>query len=210
MKPLSAFFPRILPYVPACSEPLAAQALVSAAIELCEGAQVLREDLDPFYTVEDQIQYDLDTPSSQLVIARVMGVTLDDTVELKGVMAEDLRNLPQEKAKPRAFYTDRTGSTFTLMLGPRPDAVYKVVTHVALRPSRDATQLEDDLYSIWIDPLIAATLSKIMQVPNQPFTNFMMAEKYAKDAARGIAMSRIEGNYGLIRGSMRVRTRPFA
>ena len=88
--------------------------------------------------------------------------------------------------------------------------MYKVVVHAALRPTREATQLEDDLYSIWIDPLVNATLSKILQVPNQPFTNFMMAEKYAKDAARGFATSRTEGNYGLIRGSMRVRSRPFA
>ena len=209
MKPLSAFYPRILPYAPGCSEPFAAQALVSAAIEFCESAQVLREDLDTFYTVEDQIQYDLDPPNSQLTFTRIMGVTLDDTVELKGIMAEELRNLPQEKAKPRAFYTDRTGSSFTLRLGPKPDGVYKVVVHAALRPTREATQLEDDLYSIWIDPLVSATLSKILQVPNQPFTNFMMAEKYAKDAARGFATSRTEGNYGLIRGSMRVRTRPF-
>lgn len=210
MKPLSAFYPRILPYAPGCSEPFAAQALVTAAIEMCEGAQVLREDLDPFYTTEGLVQYDLTDPSPQLTIARVMGVTLDDDTDLKGVMAEELQNIPRETAKPRAFYTDRTGSVLTLKLGPKPDDRYKVTVHVALRPTRDATELEDDLYNIWIDPLVNATLAKILQVPNQPFTNFVMAEKYAKDAARGVAMSRIEGNYGLIRGSMRVRNRRFA
>ena len=118
MKALSAFYPRIMPYLPGCSEPFAAQVLLNSAIEFCESSLVLRQNLEPFSTVVGVTQYDLDPPSGQHDINRVMGVTLDG-MELRPGMAEIVRNdLPTDKAKPRALYTDRTDSTFTLRLTP--------------------------------------------------------------------------------------------
>lgn len=210
MKPLSAFFPRILPYLPGCPEPLAAQVLVNAAIEFCESSLTLRQNLDKFTTSVGQIQYDLDPPSTQHEINRVMGVTLDGK-ELSPGMAEMLRgDLPTAGAKPRGFYTDRTDSTFTLMLAPPPDKVYDVVVNVTLRPARAATLLDDDLYNIWIDPIVSGAIARAMQIPNQPFSNPAQALSLLNSAAKQTISSRIEGNYGLIRGSMRVRPRPFA
>ena len=116
MKALSAFFPRILPYLPGCPEPLAAQVLIDAAIEFCDSSLVLRQNLDTFNTVVGRVQYDLDAPSAQHDISRVLGVTLDDK-ELVAGMAEAIRgDMPTAPAKPRSFYTDRTDSVFTLLL----------------------------------------------------------------------------------------------
>lgn len=210
MKPLSAFFPRILPYLPGCPEPLAAQVLVNAAIEFCEASLTLRQNLTTFSTVVGQVQYDLEPPSAQHDINRVMGVTLDGK-ELTPGMAEMIRNdLPTAEAKPRGFYTDRTDSTFTLKLSPPPDDVYDVIVNVTLRPARSATQLDDDLYNIWIDPIVSGSIARAMQIPGQAFTNFAQAQVLLDSAAKQTNSSRIESNYGLIRGSMRVRPRPFA
>ena len=210
MKPLSAFYPRILPYLPGCSEPMVDQVLVNAAIEFAENSMTLRQNLDPFNTIAGRVQYDLYPPTSNHDINRVMGVTLDGA-ELRPGMFEAIRNdLPTGKAKPRGFYTDRTDSTFTLMLSPPPDDSYQVVVAATLRPTRGATQLDDDLYNIWIDPIVSGAIARAMQVPDQPFTNFAQAQYLLDSAAKQTISSRIEGNYGLIRGSMRVRTRPFA
>ena len=210
MKPLSAFFPRILPYLPGCPEPLAAQVLVNAAIEFCEASLTLRQNLDTFKTFKGQVQYDLDPPSAQHDINRVMGVTLDGK-ELTAGMAEAIRgDLPTAVAKPRGFYTDRTDSVFTLMLSPPPDGAYDVVVNVTLRPARAATQLDDDLYNIWIDPIVSGAIARAMQVPGQPFSNPAQAQVLLDSAARQTVSSRIEGNYGLVRGSLRIRNRPFA
>jgi hypothetical protein len=210
MKPLSAFFPRILPYLPGCSEPLAAQVLVNAAIEFCDASLVLRQNLDTFKTFKGQIQYDLDPPSAQHDISRVMGVTLDYK-ELTAGMAEVIRgDLPTAVAKPRGFYTDRTDSVLTLMLSPPPDGAYDVVVNVALAPARTATQLDDDLYNTWINPIVSSAIAQAMQIPGQPFSNPAQAQVLLNSAARQTNSSRIESNYGLVRGSMRVRYRPFA
>lgn len=210
MKALSVFYPRILPYLPGCPEPLAAQVLINAAIEFCESSLTLRQNLDSFNTVIGRVQYDLDPPSAQHDINRVMGVTLDGK-ELTAGMAEAIRgDMPTAVAKPRGFYTDRTDSTFTLMLSPPPDEVYSVLVNVTLRPNRAATQLDDDLYNIWIDPIVSGAIARAMQIPDQPFTNPAQAQVLLDSAARQTVASRIEGNYGLVRGSMRVRPRSFA
>ena len=210
MKALSAFFPRILPYLPGCPEPLVAQVLIDAAIEFCDSSLVLRQNLDTFNTVVGRVQYDLDAPSAQHDINRVMGVTLDGK-ELVAGMAEALRgDMPTAPAKPRGFYTDRTDSVFTLMLSPPPDEVYSVLVNVALSPARTATQLDDDLYNTWINPIVSSAIAQAMQIPGQPFSNPAQAQILLKSVARQTVTSRIEGNYGFVRGSMRVRSRPFA
>lgn len=210
MKALSAFFPRILPYLPGCSEPLVSQVLLDSAIDFCTKSLVLRQNLDPFYTVVGTDMYDLESPSAQHEISRVMGVTLDG-MELRPGMAELVRNdLPTDLAKPRAFLTDRTDSVHTLRLMPPPDDVYSVVVAAVLRPSRTATMLDDDLFNLWISPIVNSAMAKAMMIPDQAFSNPAQAGYLAQVAAKETITSRVEGNYGLIRGSMSVRSRPFA
>jgi hypothetical protein len=185
------------------------QVLVDSAIDFCDTSLVLRENLDNFYTTIAKIEYDLDPPSTQHNISRVMGVSVDN-VALSGVEYEALRNdFPVSKSRPKGFYTDRTGSTLTLRITPPPDKVYSVVVNVNLRPARSATLLEDDLYNIWIDPIVTGAIARAMQIPDQPFTNIAQAKYLIDSSARQTISSRIEGNYGQIRGSVRARARPI-
>ena len=210
MKPLSAFYPRILPYLPGCSEPMVDQVLLNSAIEFAKNSLTIRQNLDPFNTVVGQTQYDLDPPTKNHDINRVMGVNVNGK-ELTAGLAEVIRNdLPTANAIPRGFYTDRTDSTFTLRLAPPPDNVYPVIVAVTLRPSRSATMLDDDMYNIWIDPIVNGAIARAMQIPDQPFTNFARAQELLAAASSMTVTSRIESNFGLTRGSMRVRSRPFA
>lgn len=210
MKPLSVFYPRILPYLPGCSEPLVDQVLVSAAIEFSEKSLALRQNLDSFRTVIGIDQYDLDAPTTNHDIDRVMSVAVDGK-ELSPGLFEAIRNdLPTANAVPRGFYTDRTDNVLTLKLSPPPDGRYPVVVNVNLRPAMTATQLDDDLFNMWAEPIVAMAVARAMQIPDQPFTNFARAQQLLDSAARQTNSARIDGNYGSVRGSMRVRARPFA
>ena len=210
MKPLSVFYPRILPYLPGCSEPLVDQVLVSAAIDFSEKSLALRQNLDSFRTVIGIDQYDLDAPTTNHDIDRVMSVSVDGR-ELGAGLFETIRNdLPTANAKPRGFYTDRTDNVLTLKLSPPPDGRYPVIVNVNLRPAMTATQLDDDLFNMWAEPIVAMALARAMQIPDQPFTNFARAQQLLDSAARQTNSARIDGNYGSVRGSMRVRSRPFA
>jgi hypothetical protein len=168
-----------------------------------------RQNLDPFRTVVGKVEYDLDPPTKNHDINRVMGVTVDGR-ELSPGLFEAIRNdLPTAVAIPRGFYTDRTDNTFTLRLSPPPDKVYPVTVSVTLRPARNAVLLDDDLYNIWIDPIVSGAIARAMQIPDQPFTDLARAQELLMSAAKQTNSSRIEGNYGLVRGSMRVRARSF-
>lgn len=209
MKPLSAFYPRILPYLPGCPEPMVDQVLVNSAIEFAEASLTIRQNLDSFSTVVGKVEYDLDPPTRYHDINRVMGVTLDGR-ELRPGLFEAIRNdMPTANAIPRGFYTDRTDNTFTLRLSPPPDKVYPVTVSVTLRPARNAVLLDDDLYNIWIDPIVSGAIARAMQIPDQPFTNPGRAQELLMSASQQTVNSRIEGNFGLVRGSMRVRPRSF-
>ena len=210
MNTLSVFYPRILPYLPGCSEPLVDQVLVSAAIEFSEKSLALRQNLDSFRTVIGIDQYDLDAPTTNHDIDRVMSVAVDGK-ELSPGLFEAIRNdLPTANATPRGFYTDRTDNVLTLKLSPPPDGRYPVVVNVNLRPAMTATQLDDDLFNMWAEPIVAMAVARAMQIPDQPFTNFARAQQLLDSAARQTNSARIDGNYGSVRGSMRVRSRPFA
>ena len=210
MQSLSAFYSRIMPYLPGCSEPMADQLLIDAAIEFCENSLAIRQNLDPFYTRTGAAEYDLDPPSNQYTIARVMSVNLAGE-ELTPVMVETVRNdLSTVNARPRGFYTDRVDSTLVLRVTPPPDGKYEVKVIAALRPARSATLLDDDLLNLWVAPLTQSALAKAMMIPDQPFTNPAMSAAMAMSAAKLTSTTRIESSYGLIRGSMTSRSRPFA
>jgi hypothetical protein len=208
MKPISEFFPRVMPHVPGCSEPLAQQALVDAAIVFCEESQVIRARLDEFSTTADQVSYELDAPAQQQV-ARILEVRVDGR-PIPAVMAEDVNLITDAVGSPMAYYTDATGSEFTLRLFPVPDGVYQVQVSAALRPTRTATSVEDDLFNLWSDAVISGALARLMLVPAQPFSNPAAAGGYGASAASAARKARIEGGFGRVRGSTGVTQRPFA
>ena len=209
MTALSAFYPRILPFLPGCSEPLVDQVLVDAAIQFCEESLVIRQTLDSFKTRVGAIEYDLDPPTNQYIISRVMSVNVDGT-ELAPIMAETVHSdFTTNQSKPTGFYTARIDSTLVLRLTPPPDAVYTVKVIAALRPARGATTLDDDLYNLWIEPVCESAIARAMMIPDQPFTNPAQASALMLSAAKRTATSRVEGNYGMIRGSMRANFRPL-
>lgn len=209
MRAISDFFPRLLPHVVGCPDPLAQQAVLDAAIEFCERSQVLREQLDPVSLVIGQAEYDLYAPPQQ-EIARVMSVALDSATLLQADLDEVRFDTSTTNAKPLRFYTVRLDSIFSLRVSPAPDDVGTLVATVALRPARDATHLHGELFTRWIDPIVQGALFRLRTIPGQPFSDLALAGAAAAAAARLTNRARVEGNYGRVRGSMHVQFRPLA
>lgn len=88
--------------------------------------------------------------------------------------------------------------------------MYPVRVRVALRPTKTATQVEDDLINYWTDPIVDGAMARILAIPDQPFSDPNKAMMMRASAARATHNARIEGNYGRVRGSMRVKQRPIA
>ncbi len=208
MKPVSDFFSRVMPYLPGCPEPTAAQALVDAAIVFCEDSLVIRNQLDTFSTVVGQDAYELDVPTQQQV-SRVLTVFVEDT-PIPAWTAQGTPPVDDARASPTAYYVTRNNSELRLRLYPTPDKAYPIKVVAALRPTRTATRMEDDLLDLWSDAVIAGALSRLMAVTSQAFTNPGEAMRMQMMAAQLARRARTEGNVGSVRGSMRVTPRPFA
>lgn len=205
---IDEFFPRMLPYVPGCSEPLARQAILDSATRYCEKTLILRQSLDSFNTIKNLVSYDLESPNNQMRVARVLSVAIDGK-EIKGIFEEDVPLLSDSEGRPTGFYTSRVDSEFVLNLHPKPDNKYKVVVTVALAPTKTATSLENDLFNVWSDGVIAGAIALVSKVPNMPFSSMDVAMAKEAEMAKYMHESRVESYYGRVRGGTRVKTRPL-
>lgn len=209
MTAISDFFPRVIPYLVGCSEPLAQQALLDSAISFCESTNVLREQLDAFSTAAGVTTYDLDAPSQNVEIARIISVKVNGEY-IAPVMAEDVPNDDLNRTKPMGYYTSREGSRLVIVFAQIPDKAYTVKVTVSIKPTRTTTQLPSELFATWPDAVIAGAITKLALVPNQPFTNPTLSAINAVEVAKHTSKARTEGMYGRLQGSTRVRQRPFA
>jgi hypothetical protein len=209
MKQLSDFFPRLLVYTPACSEPLAQQALLDSAIDFCDRSCVLRYTLDPITTQVGVASYELWAPTSEYEISRVLKVHIEGE-PLEPVMAEVRQPIPEDNAKPSGFYVEESDCGLSLYLNSPPDSVYTLVVEVALRPAKDAKRVDPRLYNRWMDAIVAGALSRVYMVPGQPFSDPSNGLYQAGRAMRFTNNARIEGSYGRVRGSMTIKGRPLA
>jgi hypothetical protein len=208
MLSIDEFFPRVLPYVVGCSEPMARQAVLDSAIRYCEKTLILRQPLDSFSTIKNLVNYDLESPNNQMRVARVLSVNIDGR-EIKGVFEEDVPLLGDNEGMPSVFYTSRIDSDFVLNLYPKPDKKYKVDVVVALAPTRSATSLENDLFDIWAEGIVAGAVAYLTKIPNMPFTNPEVAMMKDMEASKHMQESRVESYYGRIRGGTRAKSIPL-
>lgn len=195
--------------VPGCPEPTANQALIDAAIVFCEDSLAIRSQLDRFNTVVGQSQYLLEAVESGEQVSRVMHVTFDGA-PIEVIPYERVGVPPAVSGRPLAAYAVRDGADFYLTLWPTPDTVAPVDVVAAVRPNRNATQLSDDLLNRWSDAVIHGALSRIMSIPNQPFSDPAGAQTAMLMATRASSRARVEGSYGRVRGQIAVTSRPFA
>jgi hypothetical protein len=193
--------------VPGCSEPLAAQAVVDAAITFCENSLVLREVLDPLTLQAGLDQYEFSAPSNQEVV-RLLNVWVDGQL-LRPIPAEQVDYAAQQDGAPSSYYVLRQDEVLTVQLYPTPIAAGQLSAEVALRPTREATQLPTDLYTYWLDAVLAGTLAHLLALPATSFSNPAAATHYMGRAATLTGRARIEGSRGRLRTSLRISPRSF-
>jgi len=207
MKTLATFLPRLMPLVPGCPEPLAKQALQDSAIAFCEDSLVLREK-QTFPTVAATGTYTLTSPTDQQP-ARVMKLWLDGTL-LTPSATDTVSAVTSTPSTPTTYYVTRDSSVMLLNLYPVPDGVFTIVAEVAMRPVRAAASLQDDLFDLWMEPLIEGALSRLMSMPGQSFTDQSGAMMLRSSAQSKSRKARNEGGVGRVQASRRVNPNPIA
>ena len=205
---ITDFLPRLLPHVTGCSDPMAIQALVDSAISFCEDSLVIRQRLDPQRTRMGGVEFDIDAPTDQAV-SRIMKVWVQGR-EIRAIPSDMVNDAMPLMGQPTAFYTLQDSGTTTAMLHPVPDAVYTLAVEVALRPTRNATRFNDDLFNTWMEHVVTGAMARLMSTQDQPFTNLALGQNAFAKALYMSRRARVEGSYGRVRATVTVQQRPFA
>ena len=165
--------------VPGCPEPMIHRALVSAAMEFYRDTKAWRITTDPAPVMQGRAEVELDLPV-HTQICRIYWANLDG----HPLTAISLQNIRQREGDPRGYAVD--GLSRGLLLDVLPENSYLrngVVVHAALVPTAKLTELDDDLFAMHRDGILYGALTKLLAMPNVPWTSLQDASTFMGMAA---------------------------
>lgn len=209
MIPLSAFFPRLLPSVIGCPEPLAQQALLDSAIEFCGRSLAVTTTLDAITLTAGADSFELDTPKNT-TIAQVLNLWYDGR-ELDAAPYAQATAISTSNGDPRYFYGEDLDEAFNITLMPAPDRTVAggVIVRVALKPTRSATAVHDTLFERYAPAIVDGAMAILMSTPDQSFSDETKAQLMAVRARGAANNARTDAMHGRVQSSLSVKMRAF-
>lgn len=195
---------RLMVWVPSCPQPLAAQSLVDTAIDFCRETGVLRYDIGPLDVQFGVSDYLLD-PSGDMRIVRVLSASYRGAqlAPTPAAPADGAVGTPREISSPNSSQ---------VRVYPAPDetqtSVLRVTATVTLSPA--ITEIPDVLYTDWLEAIVSGAAARISAIPDQPFTNPMVAAGAAMRYQQQLTRAQAEAAGPRILSNARVRQRPLA
>lgn len=217
MQSLDVFLPHLQPWLLATPEPLARAALVRAARDFCERTHVIQVTVGPLNAVLGQPDFTLTMPTDQELV-RVKRAWWE-TAELQLVGHEDIGS-PLAYTATVGTQTRQNGvprealltGPATLTVAPPPNATASAMltARVVVRPTLAATSLADELYSDWLDAVVAKSALILAGMPGGTMVEATLLataqQTYAQQVARACDVAR----RSRLQTSLRVRGAPFA
>jgi hypothetical protein len=187
------FIPLIAPTLPGCPDLTLKMYLAISAADFCAKTYLWRDDIDAVYLAPNQVEYDL---SANAEVEDVIGVTF----ESRELPRTDIRLVPlaekDEPGEPRAFWVQ---SDRSIRIFPVPDkpAVLKVAA--VLKPSRDATGVEDWIFETWADAIINGAVARLALIPGKEWTSLPLASLHQGLYDKAVVRARIRDFRGVPR-----------
>lgn len=203
---LDLFLPDILPNVNGCPDALARNAVLNALREFFDRTLAWRVMLDPITVTIGISNYDIDVPSgsalSQVLEFYYDGEKVEPTTRTD-VAAQDA--LWRSNPGPiQGWYTE---NVTTLVLLPEPDFTKSngVELYVALKPSKDATTVDDWILNEYDEDIAHGALARLCAVPEKFWTNGKLAEYHQEKFNTAIASTAAKAAKGRTRAALRTR-----
>ena len=114
------WLPAVQIHVPECPTPMITEAVRSTCIRFCGESRYLREELDPFNTVETDEEYEIAAPAD-CAIAEILSLRVDGT-QLKPTTVDALENEVVDwqdlTGRPTRYFQFPMPPTFPVPLSP--------------------------------------------------------------------------------------------
>ena len=168
--PYTQWQPFVQVYVPDCPKALIIEAIRQACIEFCQYSRFWRKELDAFYTVATDEEYELITPTDSTIADILLIKVNKEPLEAK--TQDDLESIYSEwreqNGKPKYFFMrDKTSIVFV----PIPDAAYPVRLLVALKPTQIAQGVDSIIFEEHKEAIKFGALAYLMMMPNKEWSD---------------------------------------
>ena len=205
MANLSDFMPHILPYVAGCSYPLAEQHLRNICIDFCMKAPIVQVSLDPVSVVANQREYDLEAPTGSVV--HLILEAWFQGVPLSIYKTRDDLGINIATGMPTAI-KQSAEQIFTLNYAPGYSVQDAITMNVSTKPAPNSTTVDDVLLNDYSYAIAMGTVSRLMMLPRQDFTDPVAAMTYLKtyEIERAEARIRAEASFGQVTSYVRPRS----
>lgn len=173
MKLWADFLDYLIPDVPGCPEIAATFALRQSAIAFCEQSLAWRFDHPDIAVVAGVAKY-LFVPPTGATVHTIIRAELDGKQIICNTAGADVTISNWHHAQGAPEYI-LSGPEW-LQLVPIPTANATLSLNVALKPTFDATGIDDDMFTQYRDAIVHGALAKLMLSPNKPYTNAQLAQ----------------------------------
>lgn len=193
MKLWSDFYDLLSPEVPGCTQSAQTIALRQSAIAFCEQSLAWKESHNPISVISGTAEYDFVPPAEAVVHAITYARFDDDEIEITGDVGIYLFDWRYATGTPLYIL----GGSTSLVLVPEPDADGILTLIVALKPSTDATGVDDLIYDEFREAVVHGALSRLMLSPSKPYSNPSLAAYHEQQftVKTGAAGMRTARNY---------------
>jgi len=193
--PYTQWLPYVQVNVPDCPKALIIEATRQKVIEFCQKSLFLRQELDGFYTVVDDNEYDLSPPVDNN-IAQLLMLKVNKR-ELEPKTQDDMEEIYQEwrdqSGEPQYFFLKNTN---TAILVPKPMGVYPVRLLVALKPTQAAQGVDEIIFEEYKDAIKHGALAYLMLMAEKTWSNPNMSAFYQSQFDAAIQESKIRSEQG--------------
>jgi hypothetical protein len=193
MKLWSDFYDFTLPDLPGCPVAALDIALRQSAIEFCELSLAWKAEHDPIAVVSGTAEYAFVPPAEAVVHAITYARFDDDEIQITGETGILIQNWRTGTGTPKYIL----GGATALTLVPEPDVDGTLTMTVALKPSPDATGVDDSIFNEYRDVIVHGALSRLMLSPKKPYSSAQLATYHAQQFTikTGAAGQRTARNY---------------
>lgn len=213
---------RINPSVPGCSLPLIVQHIRNAAIITCERTLAWRYEQPAFNLTPGQHTYDyqrpVDTDVHTLLHTALNNdealspITLDQATELYPGWVRTsttTQDIADNGGQPR-YITQLSPAQFTVLPPPNADRTYTLRMIYALKPSRVADGMDENVLSQLEEAVVSKTLQDLLVLPGTAWADRELASYHAKQFLARVSENRAHANIGRMRASLTARAPRFA
>jgi hypothetical protein len=185
------------------------QALRNACIDFARDSLCLQIGIDPISTEINVAEYDIDTPKNTRltqVMALYFKGRLIERRSFDYITHRSGRDWMQQRGSPEV-YTQLAPDAVTLYPCPEKSEQNALTGIIAYVPTRASTSTDDLMLERHAEVIARGAAAKLMQIPNEPFTNLQMAMAYHRQFTADKANVRSHVSEGQTQANTSVRLR---